>query len=489
MRTAIFTIVSNNYLHFARTLLQSVGKQHTNADLFCMIVDTDDRYACEYSGEFQMLRMSDIDLPNFNEFTFQYTVLELNTAVKPWVIEFLLKKGYDFVVYIDPDIYVYRPMIDVISAFESGADIVITPHLLAPMTDELKPSELDIRRAGTYNFGFCAVKSSQNTIGFIHWWQSKLQRDCIVDFDRGIFVDQSWIDLVPGLFDNVFILRHPGYNVAYWNLAQRTLEFSKTEQWTSNGKPLVFFHFSGLNPLAPSNFSKHQNRFSLSSLGDEKRLVIEYLDELRRNGAKKFTKVRYGYNYFTNGEKIPDEFRKIFLNSPSLRKKMGGDPFKYPEALIWYVDDKSICGTVITWAMYSLWLSRPDLQQVFKLNNGQNTYNYWCWFIHDGNRYFPQATMEGHREIFNQMATSEPLLNQGVAHVDDTKALVHGIFMCMLGRNAGPRGLKHFIPLCRSKFGAVLAVFVLAAMPAARVGGYTYKRIKKALNLILRRPH
>ena len=36
---AIVTIVSNNYLHFARTLLQSVALHHPEAKRYCVIVD------------------------------------------------------------------------------------------------------------------------------------------------------------------------------------------------------------------------------------------------------------------------------------------------------------------------------------------------------------------------------------------------------------------------------------------------------------------
>lgn len=40
---------------------------------------------------------------------FQYTVLELNTAVKPWAMQHLLRQGHEQVFYIDPDIRLYNP--------------------------------------------------------------------------------------------------------------------------------------------------------------------------------------------------------------------------------------------------------------------------------------------------------------------------------------------------------------------------------------------
>ena len=43
--TAVVTIVSNNYLHFARTLMQSVARHHPEADRYCVIVDRDPSHA------------------------------------------------------------------------------------------------------------------------------------------------------------------------------------------------------------------------------------------------------------------------------------------------------------------------------------------------------------------------------------------------------------------------------------------------------------
>jgi len=446
-----------------------------------MIVDSDDSYACKYSSEFRIIQLSDINLPVFHEMTFQYTVLELNTAVKPWVLEHLLAKGYDQVIYLDPDIYVYKPLLEVFAALESGADIVITPHLLAPMTDDLQPSELDIRRAGTYNFGFCAVRASENTLNFIHWWQSKLERNCIVDIDRGVFVDQSWIDLVPGLFDNVLILRHPGYNVAYWNLSQRSVELTKSGLWTSNGLPLVFFHFSGLDPRSPRNFSKHQNRYTLSSLGAIKRLVLEYVNALKANGSEELAKIPYGYNFFDDGMRIPDDFRKVYLKSISLRDKMGKEPFKHPEALCWVADEKPINNFSTTWAMYCLWLSRADLQHTFGLQSAYDAYRYWSWFVHNGDAYFSQKVMTWHREKFDNFNDFSHFPSHDSEHADAAISRVHGVFMNMIGRNAGPRGLRHFTQLCRSKVGAVFLAFALALSPAGRANGYTVAKIRKTL--------
>ncbi|MCX7170389.1 MAG: glycosyltransferase [Proteobacteria bacterium] len=323
----IITIVSSNYLHFARTLMRSVAAQHPEVDRYCLIVDRDISHASTLSAEFQILELSEIGLPDGDDFLFQYNILELNTATKPWAIEALFTRGYRRVLYIDPDIVLYRPLEEVMQAFEEGAEIVLTPHLLSPVTDELKPDELDIRRSGTYNLGFCALAESANTRALLKWWQVKLHRECIIAHDRGIFVDQSWMDLVPGLFPNVFILRHPGYNVAYWNLAQRSLE-RQGELITVNGLPLVFFHFSGLNPTSPHSISKHQNRFVLEKLPAVAiKLIEDYCTRVIANGLERYQKIPYGFGDYADGTPIRDAERILFRNNDELRLLAGGQPF------------------------------------------------------------------------------------------------------------------------------------------------------------------
>lgn len=325
--TAIVTIVSNNYLHYARTLMQSVAQCHPDFGRYCVIVDTDLSYAKALCGEFETIAIADLALPCGDEFTFQYNVLELNTAVKPWALESLLARGYANVIYIDPDIKLYQPMAEVLMLLANEADLVLTPHLLEPIADKQCPSELDIRRAGTYNLGFCAIRSSNNAMNFLRWWQAKLTHDCVIAPDQGIFVDQSWVDLAPGLFPNVAILRHHGYNVAYWNIAQRHIILDEGLPSVC-GQPMRFFHFSGLSPLAPQNFSKHQNRFILDDLPDfAKSLVLEYCAAVKANGISLYSAIPYGFGFYTKGDPILDAHRALFRSSASLRSRCGGQPY------------------------------------------------------------------------------------------------------------------------------------------------------------------
>ncbi len=167
--------------------------------------------------------VEDLPLPRKKEFLFRYGVMELNTAVKPWMFAHLKALGYRHVVYLDPDILVLDRLADVERLLDEGATGVLLPHLTAPIDDGRRPAELDIMRSGTYNLGFLALGDTPAVGPFIDWWKSKLEFDAASDIERGLFTDQKWMDLAPALFEGFAILRDPGYDVAYWNLSHRPI--------------------------------------------------------------------------------------------------------------------------------------------------------------------------------------------------------------------------------------------------------------------------
>src|ERR1051325_593650 len=196
--------------------MASVAKHHPDWERFVLIVGG----RADGDGEpFTSVSLDALPLPHPQKFFFRYTMLELNTAVKPWMFAYLFGRGFEQVVYFDPDIVVYSPL------DELGGDfITVVPHLTGPIGGDDHPSERSILVAGAYNLGFLAVTRAPQLDAFLGWWKERLEFDCVVDVPRGLVVDQKWIDLVPGMFDGVRILRHDGYDVAYWNLRQRRRE-------------------------------------------------------------------------------------------------------------------------------------------------------------------------------------------------------------------------------------------------------------------------
>src|SRR6185312_555469 len=141
-----FTIVSRNYLAYALTLMQSVAAQHPDSKRYLCLADERADDPALDTDLFETVTIDRLDLPDFEAFVFRYDIMELNTAVKPFMFEWLrVRHPRGGLVYLDPDIYVVQPLVEVAQAFAGGALAVLTPHLNAPLPhDDKFPTELSL---------------------------------------------------------------------------------------------------------------------------------------------------------------------------------------------------------------------------------------------------------------------------------------------------------------------------------------------------------
>jgi glycosyltransferase involved in cell wall biosynthesis len=312
-RPAFFSIVSANYLAYAITLMQTVRQQHPDASRYVFLADEDPGNLGHDPEAFTLVPVAELGIPHFDHFALRYSVLEFNTAVKPFAARWLLARHSAApIVYLDPDIYVVSPLREVLDSISRGALVVVTPHLTSPVSDDKRPDELTILRVGAYNLGFIALGAHELRPAVVDWWANKLERSAYVDIEFGLFTDQRWIDLVPGLFPDVAILRHPGYNLAYWNLRQRPVSKDSDGSLRADGMPIAFVHFSGVDVRHPELFSVHQNRIRATDLGDLEPLYRRYIELLAENGYDRYVRIPYRWARLRDGTEITAEMRAIF---------------------------------------------------------------------------------------------------------------------------------------------------------------------------------
>jgi len=197
-KTGICTIISKNYLSYARVLANSF-LQYNKGDVFVLLTDSIDGYFDPKREKFILVEINDIKdrIKNFEAFCFQYNATELNTAVKPFFIEFLLEKyRLKKLVFFDPDILITQNL-DGLFRLLDDYSIVLIPHVTRPFKDNQKPAEIEILRSGVYNLGFIALTNKEITNRLIRWWKERLSYYCKIDVQKGLFVDQKWIDLIP----------------------------------------------------------------------------------------------------------------------------------------------------------------------------------------------------------------------------------------------------------------------------------------------------
>ncbi len=382
--TCLFTIVSRNYLHFACTLMESVAEHAPWMErVVCLCDSAEGLNPAEYN--FRLMTLRDLPIPDIDAFIFQYTILELNTAIKPFVLEHLAQTGqYQQLFYFDPDIRVYgslQPMSDTLQQCQ----ILLTPHLTDWLDDGKHPSELSVLQSGSYNLGYIGLRTTPEALKLMKWWQSKMLRECVVDIPRGLFVDQKWMDMVPGMYDGVHIERHPGWNTAYWNINHRAV-LRGENGYTVNGQPLVFFHFSGVG-LDGKSFSKHQDRYTLQNLMPAVRELMQgYVEALNRHNGARYSKISYAFAKFSDGTAIPDFARVIFREQ---RDQLGFDLSK-PEgeqAFVDYLNQPAVeigrSHPLITRIAYKLYQQRADLKLAFPDVLGADALRYADWFVHN----------------------------------------------------------------------------------------------------------
>jgi hypothetical protein len=309
---AIFTICSNNYVKMAMVLIKSARKHHPNAKLYLCLADTKKDEEGFYPADCELITAADLEIPEFCQFAFRYDVLEFNTAVKPYMFQQLIKRGHDAVLYFDPDIEIFAPLDDITQRLEGGASFVLTPHLLQPAEGESVPDDVAILLAGVYNLGFLGVGATSEAHAVLAWWARRLYYQCVNDQRNGLFVDQRFIDLVPGFANNVSIVRASNHNISYWNLASRNLT-QAADRWFVDGKELVFFHFSGFDCRNRTRLSKHSATFRGNNISSALRALLRhYAEQVISNGHLAARDIPYAYGYFASGEPIPAEARRIF---------------------------------------------------------------------------------------------------------------------------------------------------------------------------------
>jgi len=324
---AACTIIAKNYLPMARVLTESWQAHHPNSPIFVLLLDSPLGFFAPKDEAFQPVFLPELEIPNLNGFMFKYSILESSTAVKPYFLSHLFRRyAIDKLLYLDPDILILNSL-DGLKNYLEEANVLLTPHLLSPLpNDGHGQTDHDILKAGTYNLGFLGLRNCLESKQLLRWWRDKLYHNCVVAFEENLFVDQRWMDLVPGIFDGVRILRDPGYNVAYWNLHERTV--SLTDGISVNGKPLYFFHFSGFDLDRPWTVSKYQDRFAMADTGDAWKLYEKYRHLLIERGWNETRRWNYGYDFFRNGVKIPLSARRYYWSLGTDVVSLG-DPFSW----------------------------------------------------------------------------------------------------------------------------------------------------------------
>src|SRR5579884_2998231 len=374
------TIIARNYIAHARVLARSLAEHQPGGRLAVLVVDDPDGESRDASEEFEVLTPADVGCDEFDRMAARYELLELATAVKPWLLRFLISRGAPAVTYLDPDIQVFGSLarLDQLGA-ERG--LVLMPHHTVPIpSDGLLPTQTMILNAGVFNLGYVTVGAGPQAERLLEWWCERLLHGCRVDVANGYFVDQRWMDLVPALFEDFAIVRDPEYNVAYWNLHARELRWDG-ERYIVDGRPLAFFHFSGYEPDRPEQLSRHQTRIRMEDHPAVRRICLEYSAALQDAGHAVCRHEAYRYGQLADGTPFTGPLRRLYRLGED-RGELHLSPLEprgHEQFIRWLGGQEEGAPPGITRMLDWLHHERPDLQRAFPDLAGDSRLPYLEW--------------------------------------------------------------------------------------------------------------
>ncbi len=293
-----FTLCSFNYMAQAKTLADSFREQNPEWHFVIGLVDkVNGRLPESYWHPYELIEVEKIGIDGFEEMCEVYDIVELNTSVKPFYMEYLFNRDKDveLVAYFDPDIMFFGTLDDLENKM-CHHDVFLTPHFFKPVSEEsfIALEQLCLW-VGVYNLGFIALKRGNVANSLLNWWMKRLRKFCFRNLGnqaryRGFFVDQVWIDFVPVFFGNPILL-HEGHNVAYWNLMERKITLREGKFIVNDSVPLIFFHFSSYNPFEPEKIGRYwSEKFSLQNDECLKKLFTVYREKFLENGHEQISK-------------------------------------------------------------------------------------------------------------------------------------------------------------------------------------------------------
>jgi hypothetical protein len=374
----------------ARVLADSFLRRHPDVPFYVLLADEVGGCFEPARERFRLLLPADLRLASFPRWRFRYTANELSYALTPALLAHLLDLGYGGAIFLKQESLVTGDLAPVFDLLRENA-ILLTPHLLAPLTGaDAAARELNILLSGVYNGGFLGISESASARRFLSWWQDRLACHCYHAVDLGMHFEQRWLDLVPGFFDGVHLMRDPGMNVAHWNLPERNVRL-QGDDILVNDAPCRLFRFSGFEPERPDAATKYSPRLPVSNLGPAGAVYRRYAALLEEAGYRETAAWPYAYDHFDDGVPIPAIARRLYRELGDAADRFGDPRVRNaPDSFFHWlnepVDGEPNPSRAVTRFWDGIYRQRADVQKAFPKYLGAHRRRFLRWTARYGIR-------------------------------------------------------------------------------------------------------
>jgi hypothetical protein len=195
--------------------------------------------------------------------------LEFFFTCTPALLRFLFRRdpGLEQLTYLDADLYFFADPAPLFAEFADHT-IAIVEHRFPPRFQCLAD------KFGTYNVSWVSFRRGEVALRCLDRWREQCLGLCTDQADGRRFGDQKFLDDWPREYSDVVVLRHPGANLALWNLENVTLA-ERGGTVSVNGQDLLFYHFHGFEVVTPWFYGLHWSYYDLRP----SRLVMRHLFE------------------------------------------------------------------------------------------------------------------------------------------------------------------------------------------------------------------
>ena len=321
------TIITKNYLAWARALARSLREHVPDAEIVAYLLDPIEGWFDPAQQPFEVRQAEELLEPAlYRSMCFYYTPTELSCAMRPFVHQRLLARPeVSELYYFDSDMMVTHSL-EVVFEQMQDCQVLLTPHTRQPVPPELDrrpPLEQTLLRYGLYNGGFLGLRPGADSAAMLSWWGDHLVRKCFCDY-RGFYLDQLWLNLIPLLFKQCKVADLPGANLGYWNIHE-----------APDTVPL-FIHFSGWNPQQPAEvglfFPDCRPVPAFQVWGPRFRALLD------KEGWDESCRYPYTYSCYLDGERIAGFERRLYFELTEAGQWPGADPFAERQFLQRYLN-------------------------------------------------------------------------------------------------------------------------------------------------------
>ncbi|HEV2309396.1 MAG TPA: glycosyltransferase family 4 protein [Acidimicrobiia bacterium] len=254
------SIAAKRDLALVHRLVQTFQRHHPGVGVTALVLDaTDDDALDRLPYDVLTPAALELDAVELRRMATYYSEPELAAALKPHLLQRLLRDGAQHAVYLDPGIEVFAPVPDLFTLTDRGL------VLAANGTDDGRDQAL--LRWGEFHGRVIGVgHDGAPALAFLC---ERLRRHALDEPDDGYFLDQRWLELVARRFASVTV-PDPSSNLGFWNMSERELVRTADGTWTVDGEPLGLCYLgAGLDSfLAAAGASGYEEPRALYRLAD-----------------------------------------------------------------------------------------------------------------------------------------------------------------------------------------------------------------------------